>query len=234
MCTRISVAIAVVLLVCSVVSAQAPTVLPGSVWQFQDFAVGNMMNPGLSSVLNLVHGDGSAHALQTMDIVNEHGSPMCLNVCNPCGPIGLASVASPVQICDTDCITMAGQCQDVGLYQEGAADGACAIIGINAFLDAGGAQEQTIGASTQPKSQGQSLGMASDQVLFRSDGGGGGWANNQANLLQVQAGKNPAGSVRESSAIDTWQTSSVDGAANSTATLATSMNACTNQAQVVY
>lgn len=235
MCTRISVAVAVVLLVCSVVGAQ--TVLPGSVWQYQDFAVGNLMNPGMSSILNLVHGDGSAHVLQTMDVENVHASPQYMNPCSPCGPcgsIGIISVGTPVQICGADCLTMAGQCQTAGLYQEGAADGACAIIGVNAFLDAGGAQEQTIGASTQPKSQGQSLGMAADQVLFRSDGAGGGWANNQANLFQVQTGKNSAGSVRESSTIDTWQTSAVNGAANSTATLATSMNACTTQAQVVY
>jgi len=232
MCTRIAVAIAVVLLVCSVVSAQAPTVLPGSIWQYQDFAVGNTMNPGMSSVLNLVHGDGDAWALQTVDVFNTHASPMCLNPCITCPNVGIG--IAPVQFCQADCLTAATQCQDGVLYQEADADGACAIIGVNAFLDAGGMQDQMIGASTQPKSQGQSLGMAADQVLLRSDGAGSGWAANEADLFQTQAGKNAAGTVRETSGITTWQESFVGGAANSTATLAASTNVCTTQAQVVY
>ncbi|MBN2128682.1 MAG: hypothetical protein JW741_04270 [Sedimentisphaerales bacterium] len=225
MCTRISVAIAVVLLVCSVVGAQ--TVLPGSAWQFQDFNVGNLMNPGISSVLNTVHGSGAyAHAFTDLDICNSQSTPVCI------GPVGI--IGLPGQICQASCLTAAGQCQDGYLAQTAEADGDCAIIGVNAFLDAGGAQEQTIGASVSPKSQGQSLGMAADQVLLRSDGGGTGWAINEANLYQSQSGKNAAGSVLESSGITGYQNGVVNGNAGSTATLATSMNACTTQAQVVY
>jgi hypothetical protein len=225
MCTRISVAIAVVLLVCSVVGAQ--DILPGSAWQYQDFVVGDLANPGISSVLNTVHGSGAyAFANTSLDIGNSQGTPVCY------GPIGV--VGLPGQLCVADCLTAAGQCQDGLLVQTAEADGDCAIISVNAFLDAGGAQEQTIGASTSPKSQGQSLGMAADQVLLRSDGGGLGWAQNTADLLQAQMGKNAAGSVRERSSIDACQYGEVNGNAGSTATLATSMNACTTQAQVVY
>jgi hypothetical protein len=215
------------LLVCSVVSAQAPTVLPGTAWQFQDFVVGDLMYPGISSVLNTVHGSGAyAYANTTLDICNSQSTPAGLA---PIGVIGL-----PGQIIMADCLTAAGQCQDGWLLQQAEADGDCAIIGVNAFLDAGGAQEQTIGASVSPKSQGQSLGVAADQVLLRSDGGGAGWAINEADLFQAQAGKNAAGSVREQSGIYGYQNGQVSGNAGSTATLATSMNACTTQAQVVY
>ena len=225
MCTRISVAIAVVLLVCSVVGAQE--ILPGSAWQYQDFVVGDLMNPGISSVLNTVHGSGAyAFANTQLDICNSQSTPVCL------APIGI--IGMPGQICQANCLTAAGQCQDGSLLQQAEAEGDCAIIGVNAFLDAGGAQEQTIGASVSPKSQGQSLGMAADQVLLRSDGGGAGWAINEADLFQVQAGKNAAGSVQEKSGIYGYQNGQVSGNPGSTATLATSMNACTTQAQVVY
>jgi len=127
MCTRISVAIAVVLLVCSVVGAQ--DILPGSAWQYQDFVVGDLMNPGISSVLNTVHGSGAyAFANTQLDICNSQSTPVCL------APIGI--IGMPGQICQANCLTAAGQCQDGSLLQQAEAEGDCAIIGVNAFLDA--------------------------------------------------------------------------------------------------
>jgi hypothetical protein len=211
-----------VLLMASSVTLADP-ILPGSVQQVQNFTVGDMVNPGMGIVLTVTHGDAGASAIQSLDIDNVQSSP-CL--ATPCWnwPCGFGNS------CDVE----AAQAQNAELNQDATAGGKCGIITVDSFLDAVGEQEQFIGFSTAPKSQIQGLGLASQQVLTRSDGSGGADSTNDALLEQNQAGSNAAGSVFECSTIDAHQANYTAGAANSTTALATSLVATTSQAQQVY
>lgn len=226
MITRVTLAVAVVLIVSS--GAYADSLLAGSIWQQQNFSVGNTMNPGMSSLLNLVHGDQEAGMQQYVDVTNIHGdAPFHVGG-------SLLDMLSGGYPGHESCKVDGNQYQDADLDQVVGAEGKCGVIGVNAFLDAAGAQEQTIGAAISPKLQIQTLGVAADQVLLRSDGAGEGWAKNQANMYQQQDGENEAGSVFEASCIDADQFGSVDGKAGSTASLVGGLNATTAQAQIVY
>ncbi len=222
MITRVTLAVAVVLMVSS--GALADDVLPGSIWQEQAFSVGNTTNPGISSLLNLVHGDSDADMFQYVGIDNEHFAPT--NQWTGGFP-GWGW-------CGDNCDTRGWQDQEAYLEQDVEAEGQCGIISVNSFLDAAGAQEQTVGASTMPKAQVQSLGVAADQVLMRSDGGGRGEADNYAWLDQAQEGANAAGSMSEASTVEAGQYGDVSGAPNSTVSLVGGLNATTAQGQVVY
>ena len=225
MITRVTLAVAIVLIVTT--GAYADSLLAGSIWQQQSFSVGNTTNPGMSSLLNLVHGDQDAWMGQFIDIDNEHSAPAM-------GPIYV--VGSPFTgwgNC-SDCLTQGSQFQHGDLDQIVEAEGDCGVISVNAFLDAAGGQEQTIGASVSPKMQVQTLGVAADQVLMRSDGEGYGEAKNGAWLEQGQRGGNAGGSVSEYSFIEADQIGQVDGEAGSTASLVGGLNVATTQSQVVY
>jgi len=225
MITRVTLAVAIVLIVTT--GAYADSLLAGSIWQQQQFSVGNTINPGMSSLLNLVHGDQDAWMGQFVDVHNEHAAPVGLSIM----PVAVGSF--PCQDWDS-CLTKATQWQDGDLDQTVEADGKCGVISVNAFLDAAGAQEQTIGASVSPMMQVQTLGVAADQVLMRSDGAGSGEAKNNAAVAQDQFGANAGGSVDEYSYIDADQIGKVDGKAGSTASLVGGLNVTTGQSQVVY
>lgn len=230
--------ITALLLASSVALAGNSTILPGSVSQVQTFSVGDMCNTGMATVIALTHGDAGASVSQSLNVGNIQSSPCFATPCGiPCGipgkPVVQAS-PSPCGPCGNECDVEALQTQCADLEQDSSAKGSCGIINVNSFLDAGGAQEQFIGFSTSPKQQGQSLGLAAQQVVTRTDGAGGGGTTNDAKVSQMQAGSNAAGSVFEASTIDAKQVSSTGGAANSTTALATSMTAATSQAQNVF
>jgi hypothetical protein len=222
----------------------ADSILPGSVYQQQTFSVGDMVNPGMGIVLALTHGDACATASQDLFIDNIQSSPCNAKPCSigPCCGSGLVSIDMSGRRpgpggpggCGPSCDVEAVQTQDADMLQDASAKGNCGIININTFMDAGGYQDQFIGFSTDPKSQVQTLGLAAQQVLARSDGPGGGEATNEAVLDQTQAGSNAAGSVYEGSTIDAVQTSKTAGGANSTTALATTLMANTTQTQNVY
>jgi hypothetical protein len=238
MTKKIAIFMTILLMASSVTMAN--TILPGSVYQQQTFSVGDMANPGMGIVLALTHGDACASASQDLYIDNVQSSPCGANPCGKpsCFGPGLVSVdlsgRRPGGPCGQSCDVEAVQTQDADLVQDASAKGNCGIININTFMDAGGYQDQFIGFSTDPKSQVQTLGLAAQQVLARSDGPGGGDATNNAVLDQSQAGSNAAGSAYESSTIDALQTSKTNGGANSTTALATTLMANTTQTQNVY
>jgi hypothetical protein len=188
------------------------------VTQIQSFGIGDICNNGMASVVALTHGDTGGTVSQSLGVTNIQSSPCfatpCFNFGNPC-------------------VVEAKQTQNADLDQKASADGKCAIVNVQTYLDAGGQQNQFIGSSTSPKVQAQTLGLAAQQVLTRADGAGGGVAKNDADLAQTQAGSNAGGSVFESSVIDAFQVSCAGGAANSTAALAATMVATTQQQQSV-
>jgi hypothetical protein len=199
----------------------ADTILPGSVHQIQTFSVGELGNTGMGIVLTLTHGDAHADAVQSLNIDNVQKSPCSATPCCDCRFF-------------SSCDVEAAQTQTANLDQIAEACGKCGIIVVDSFLDAVGEQEQLIGFSTDAKSQAQGLGVAAQQIVTRTDGPGGADSTNIAVLDQEQAGSNAAGSVKESSMIDAYQTNNVGGGANSTVSLATSLIATTTQAQMVY
>jgi hypothetical protein len=209
----------VVLMISSVASAST---LAGSVAQTQAFAVTTVgTGAGMATVLNLNHGDATASSVQCLTIDNVQSAPGSVMPC-------LVTCFGPI------CTATAFEAQNAGLHQTALADGSCGIISVSSYLDAVGAQTQGIGNATDPKTQVQSLGVAADQVLLRSSGPGMGTTTNVADLSQVQAGANAAGSVLESSSIDAFQVGVTSGAANSTVTMANTLVATTSQAQQVY
>ena len=221
MLKKIAVFMMALLVISSVASATGST-LAGSILQTQAFSVtGIGTGAGMATVLNLVHGDAMASSIQCLDIDNVQSAP--------------GSIMPSLNSCFFNiCGATAFEAQNADLHQTAIADGTCGIISISAYLDAVGAQTQGIGSATDIKYQAQSLGVAADQVLLRSSGSGGGVATNSADLNQVQAGANAAGSVMESSSIGAFQVGVTGGSANSTVTMANTMTAVTTQAQQVY
>ncbi len=229
MFTRVTLAVAIVLMVSSGAFASVGDILAGSIWQQQAFTVGNTTNPGISTLLNLVHGDAEADMYQFIEIDNWHAVPAEQNVL---ATVGRGFPGFPG--CHDSCKTEGSQWQSGFLEQDVEADGKCGIISANAFLDAAGAQEQSIGAATSPKMQEQLLGVAADQVLMRSSGGGSAEADNYADLYQTQDGGNAAGSMSETSWVTAGQYGDIEGKPNSTVSLVGGLNAGTTQAQIVY
>jgi len=212
------------LLVTSVALATNP--LPGSVTQIQSFGIGDVTNNGMASVVALTHGDTGGSVVQSLNVANIQSSP-CF--ATPCFNLG-SNLGS---ICLNSCGVEALETQTANLGQSATAAGTCALVNVQTYLDAAGSQNQLIGFSTATKVQGQSLGLAAQQVLTRADGAGCGTGVNTAALSQTQAGSNAGGSAFESSVINASQVSSAGGAANSTAALASSMLAQTMQSQQV-
>ena len=236
MTKKIAIFMTILLMASSVTTAD--TILPGSVYQQQTFSIGDIASPGMGIVLALTHGDACASATQDLYIDNLQSSPCGVNPCGKPSCFGPGFVSnlrsSHGHGCQESCDVEAAQTQDADLVQDASAKGNCGIINVNTFMDAGGYQDQFIGFSTDPKSQVQTLGLAAQQVLARSDGPGGGEATNDAVLDQSQAGSNAAGSAYESSTIEALQTSKTGGGANSTTALATTLMANTTQTQNVY
>jgi hypothetical protein len=235
MTKKIAIFMTILLMASSVTTAD--TILPGSVYQNQTFSVGDIASPGMGIVLALTHGDACAGATQDLYIDNIQSSPCGTMPCGSCfssGPSFVSIQKSGPGSCGVSCDVEAVQTQDADLVQDASANGKCAIVNVNTFMDAGGYQDQFIGYSTDPKSQVQTLGLAAQQVLARSDGPGGGEATNDALLDQSQTGSNAAGSAFESSTIEALQNSQTGGGANSTTALATTLMATTTQNQMVY
>jgi hypothetical protein len=237
MTKKIAIFMTILLMASSVTTAD--TILPGSVYQQQTFSIGDVASPGMGIVLALTHGDACAGASQDLYIDNIQSSPCGATPCGTFPNIGPGFVSiqrfGPGHgSCDDSCDVEAVQTQDADLVQDASANGNCGIVNVNTFMDAGGYQDQFVGFSTDPKSQVQTLGLAAQQVLARSDGPGGGDATNEALLDQSQTGSNAAGSAYESSTIDALQTSQTGGGANSTTALATTLMANTTQTQAVY
>lgn len=221
MSKKVVVFIAALLLVSSVSMATDP--LPGSVTQIQSFNIGDATNNGMASVVALTHGDTGGSVAQSLNVSNIQSSP---SFSAPSLSLG--------SLCLNSCGVNALETQTANLGQTANATGTCALINVQTYLDAAGTQNQLIGFSTATKVQGQSLGLAAQQVLTRADGAGGGTGVNTAALSQTQAGSNAGGSVFESSVVDASQISCAGGAANSTTALASSMLAQTMQSQQVH
>jgi hypothetical protein len=235
MLRRVSLAIATILFLSSGAFAMCNDILAGSIEQGQNFTIGDVMNPGLSSSVNLVHGDAFGVSTQHVSVenINNAGKSCHFGPCHS-GPCGPGPGIRGHQCCTVGCAPSACQLQEADVFQKVKAEGDCGVISVNGFVDAQGNQNQFIGSGTEMKNQYQGLGLAADQVLFRADGSGFGEALHTADLSQNQIGTNAAGVVSEASTIEACQKGFVKGAPNSTATLTNSLTVDTMQWQTVY
>jgi hypothetical protein len=232
MLRRVSLAIATILFLSSGAFAGYGDILAGSIDQYQGFTIGDTMCSGLSTSLNLVHGDIYGSSLQHVWVENTNvaGTPCGHGSCSH----GIDRHQCGDQCGSTGCAPAADQSQIADICQEAEARGCCGVISVNEFLDASGTQSQFIGSGTEMKDQFQTVGLTADQILFRSDGAGSGEATHHVWLNEEQNGVNSAGAVHETSTVDACQESSVNGAANSTATLVNSLTVDTLQWQTTY
>lgn len=228
MFSKVLLSVAVILLVSAPAFAQPPIgAAAGSIYQYQNFIVGDVWgfdSGGLSSILTVSHGE-SAFGLNSLVIENEQAAPVSFKPpwCTPVPP-------SPCNPCQTK----AYQWQWADMKQKTDAVSDCGIIVVSAFLTGFGEQTQAIGSSDNPKTQGQTLGVAADQMLL-STGNADGWAVNTAdNVSQAQVARNGAGSMGEYSFIDASQRSEVHGTPNTTVSALNSLVATTTQTQTVF
>ncbi len=171
-------------------------------------AIGQMQNTnvGLANTVQLLQGHQAADAIQNLAVCNDQSSTRA-------------------------CGAMAGQTFLANLAEIGHASGDCAIVGVLQGLTAVGMQAQAIGDCCDPKSQGQSLALAAEQSLLKSEGPGAGSALHQIVLREDQGAQNPAGGMQESSAILGLQSSNLTGSACATGAVQSEMAVTTVQTQ---
>lgn len=164
-------------------------------------------NIGLHNALTLLQGSQAAQAIQNLAVCNDQA------VSRACGAYASQSFLA-------------------NLAEIGNASGECGIVGVAQDLTTVGLQAQLIGACCDAKTQGQTLTLAADQGLAKSEGPGSGSALHQIVLREEQGGANSAGGVQESSSILGLQSSSLTGAACATGVVASTMDVCTVQSQI--
>lgn len=164
-------------------------------------------NIDLNNTIQLLQGHQAADAIQNLAVCND-------------------------QLSDRACGAWAGQSFLANMAEIGHASGDCAIVGVLQSLTTVGIQAQLIGDACGPKTQGQSLILAADQGLIKSEGPGAGSALHQIVLREEQDGGNRAGNNQESSAILGLQSSNLTGAACATGAVNSTMDVCTVQSQV--
>jgi hypothetical protein len=229
MCRRVSLAIAVILFVSAGVFAHGSLI--GSIDQYQEFAVGDIKAHGMVASVNLLRGDPYGYSYQELSVENKQDAtasmPRHPRHCRHgwhhwhCGRPRPSSRS------------WAEQQQKAEITQEAEAMGS-GVIRVNAFLDSYGTQYQSIGAGIGLKDQSQTLGLAADQVLFRTDGRGTGEAIHDVWLYEEQSGGNAAGTVKETSEINAYQRGFVSGDPSSTTRLTNSMTVDTMQWQTTH
>lgn len=225
MLSRFIITVAVVLLVCSVGANADIGMAAGSIYQYQNFVVGDLINPqssGLNSILTVSHGE-NAFAINALEIYNEQSVPAQFGFIPLWG----------WDWCD-ECPTKANQWQSADIKQTTEAESDCGIITVSAFLTGFGIQEQAIGSADFPKVQEQTLGVLADQVLLATGNAEGTAINDADDVQQEQFGRNGAGSMDQFSVIDAFQMSDVEGNSNTTVTALNSMMATTTQTQTVF
>jgi hypothetical protein len=226
MLKRVLLSVAVILFVSAVAFAQPPIgAASGSIYQYQNFIVGDLLHPsasGLSSIVTVSHGE-NALSIQSLQINNEQSVPGSYD------PINL-----PLWWNTPDPKTKANQEQYADIFQKTWAESDCGIITTSAFISAGGVQDQFIGYADDLKYQGQTLGLAADQLLVSTGNAEGTSINDVDDMSQYQIGQNGAGSMYEYSYIDAFQMGDIDGKSNTTVSAVNSMIASTTQNQLVY
>jgi len=163
-------------------------------------------NIGLGNTVQLLQGHQAADAIQNLAVAND-------------------------QSANRACGAIAGQSLLANLAEIGHASGDCAIVGVIQGLTAVGMQAQAIGDACGPKTQGQSLAMIAQQGLIKSEGPGAGSGLHQIVLREDQGAANPAGAMRESSAVLGLQSSNLTGAACATGAVNSTMSVNTIQTQ---
>lgn len=232
MCRIVSLAIAVILIVSAGVLARGSLV--GSIDQYQEFAVGDITTPGMVASVNVLQGDPYGYSYQELSVENKQDATASMpRYYRHGGHHGHRGHRGHRGRPRPSSSSSAEQEQKAEITQEAEAIGS-GVISVNAFLDSYGTQYQSIGAGVGMKEQMQTLGLAADQFLFRSDGRGSGEAIHVVRLNEEQTGSNAAGTVNETSEINAYQRGFVSGDPTSTTMLTNSMTVDTVQWQTTH
>jgi hypothetical protein len=164
-------------------------------------------NIGIHNTISLLQGHQAADAIQNLAVANDQTGNRA------CGAWG-------------------GQSFLANLAEIGHASGDCSILNVLQHLTTAGMQAQLIGDACDPKTEGQTLNLAADQTLTKSEGPGAGNALHQIVLRGEQGGGNAAGNINQASAILGLQSSDITGSACATGGVNSVMNVCTIQSQV--
>jgi hypothetical protein len=160
----------------------------------------------LGNAIGLAQGQQAADSIQNLAVANTQNA-------------------------DNACYTIGNQALIANIAEIGHAWGDCGLINVSQGLATQGSQAQYIGDVCDPKTQGQNLGMAAEQILTRQNGPGGASGLHQIVLKEDQDAANAAGTMSESSAILGLQSSDLVGEACATGTVEASMVVATTQQQ---
>ena len=201
--SRVIIVVLTVMLVSSSALAQIPNNFVG-IYQTQS-QVGDIAN-----TINIAHGNTGKNTV-SLNIENRQ------------------------KVVDGVYPLLAKQSQRSVLMQVGKARARRGHVRIRQGLGSAGGQVQIIGSGIRPKYQGQTNTLAGTQVVAKWGGQGRG----NGNALQVgtvranQYGENAAGSTRQSSTINTVQSSSYRGGPGDTGRVTSTVVAVTEQQQFV-
>jgi len=208
----------------AVALADMPTIIvapnPAGIVQGQEFAVGSVLvaspvmvwSPGMTNVVVLSGGDQTANGKNILII-----GPNKQDVGN----------------CDACCAPYAHNMQFGSFTQQGEAYGECAHVNIEQGLASYGDQWQVVGNGCGLKAQGNELGLATLQGISRSEGPGGGKADQTVVLDTSQAGGNVVGPMSQNSTIFAVQDAAVDGKPCSEGSATSTLAVTTSQFQIV-
>jgi hypothetical protein len=160
----------------------------------------------LGNTVQLLQGHQAADAIQNLAVSNDQAS-------------------------NRACGAYASQGLLANLAEIGHASGDCGIVGVIQGLTAVGMQAQAVGDCCEPKQEAQSLTLAAEQALIKSEGPGAGNGLHQIVLREGQEAGNPAGAMQESSAVLGLQSSNLTGSACATGAVDSTMSVSTMQSQ---
>jgi hypothetical protein len=161
---------------------------------------------GLGNAIALMQGHQAGDAIQNLAVCNSQDTTRA------CGAYADQSLLS-------------------NLAEIGHASGDCAIVNVLQGLTTVGMQTQLIGDCCDPKIQGQTLNLAAEQGINRSEGPGAGSALHQIVNRTDQCAGNAAGEMQESSSILGLQSSDLTGSACATGAVDSQIHVGTIQTQ---
>lgn len=170
--------------------------------QMQDFMVGT------TNLINLVHGDQTANAIQNVFVGEDQNANQGHGAFARQGYTGI-------------------------LHQVGRARGNSALILVSQVFNVLGFQGQLVGGHVGLIFQSQGLGLFAGTNLARADGGGNAVANTMYLGNERQFGTNVGATAREATNVSIQQHADIQGQPGSTGSVIATMTVGTNQLQAI-
>ena len=186
----------------------------------------------LAIVLGVTAG-ASADIIQLQDYIVGASNGIVLDHGHQTGQASHTICIDNNQCASKVCGAWAHQDQTALLNQIANACGHCAVLEVGQTFDALASQTQAIGDCVEPMLQGQDFGLIGGQLVAKSEGEGGGHANQMFVGGQNQAAGNPLGMMIEGSHVGAFENTMLGGSAGSTGLVTSGMSLLTVQAQQI-